>query len=366
MLDRPPFQLISYIAPGAPATRRPAEGGLPHLRPEIGFCPAWYRQHVDVDFGRPYHTDAASRRDAMTRMRDVLRQRFPGTAIGSIDRADADLDVLTGAYGTTLVAGIYGVPAVHAQDNWPDCEHQYLTAEQVDDLAPPDLESNPPFQELMSQVDWIAEHVGRIEGFINWQGVLNSAYRLRGQELFVDMMNAPGRCIHLFRCVCMTMIDAAVALHERQRESGVAVDFFTVSNCLVNMISPDQYYDLLLPFDRRIAEAFGCIGVHNCAWRADPYVDAYAEIPFLAYVDMGIDSDLSRARELFPHARRAIMYTPMDLANKATKQIEADFRKIDREYAPCDVVIGDIEAGTPDERIRDVVRLCEEISLEHA
>ena len=36
-------QLISYIAPGAPATRRPSPGILPFLRPEIGFTPKWYR-----------------------------------------------------------------------------------------------------------------------------------------------------------------------------------------------------------------------------------------------------------------------------------------------------------------------------------
>ena len=35
-------QLISYIAPGAPATRRPETAELPFLRPEIGFTPRWY------------------------------------------------------------------------------------------------------------------------------------------------------------------------------------------------------------------------------------------------------------------------------------------------------------------------------------
>ena len=49
-------QLVSYIAPGAPATRRPAEGNEPFLRPEIGFTPAWYRQHLDIDFGERFHT----------------------------------------------------------------------------------------------------------------------------------------------------------------------------------------------------------------------------------------------------------------------------------------------------------------------
>ena len=44
------YQLISYIALGAPATRRPASGDLPWLRPEIGFTPNWYHKALNIDF----------------------------------------------------------------------------------------------------------------------------------------------------------------------------------------------------------------------------------------------------------------------------------------------------------------------------
>ena len=104
-------------------------------------------------------------------------------------------------------------------------------------------------------------------GFLNWQGVLNNAYRLRGEQLFYDMLETPGRARHLFDCVSATMTDAARRLHARQRSMGAIVDFFTVSNCLVNLLSPVQYRDLLLPFDRQITADFGCLGIHNCAWR---------------------------------------------------------------------------------------------------
>jgi hypothetical protein len=33
-------------------------------------------------------------------------------------------------------------------------------------------------------------------------------------------------------------------------------------------------------------------------------------------IEVGLDSDLERARRAFPQARRALMYTAMDLANK--------------------------------------------------
>ena len=57
------------------------------------------------------------------------------------------------------------------------------------------------------------------------------------------------------------------------------------------------------------------------------------------------------------------MYTPMDLANKSLEMIRADMERVARDYAPCDVVVGDIEAGTPDERVLAFLELCDEINL---
>lgn len=357
-------RLISYIAPAAPATRRPAEQSMPRLRPEVGFTPQWYRAELGIDFGRRWHTDPGYRRQTVVAMRELLRRRFPGTRIGGIDRPDRPLDLLTGLFGTCAVAAIYGVPIVYAEDNWPNSAHQYLSDDQLANLRPPDLDTNPFFRELLEQVEWIAAREGRPQGYVNWQGVLNNSQRLRGQQLFCDMIDRPALARHLFDCVSTTMIDAACRLHARQRAAGVEPGFFTLSNCLVNMVSPQQYAELLLPFDRRIAETFGLLGIHNCAWTADPYIDHYATVPHLGYIDMGLGSDLRRARDAFPHARRALMYTPMDLAGKPLETIREDLRRIARQYAPCDLVVADIEHGTPDERVWAVLELCEELSRE--
>lgn len=73
---------------------------------------------------------------------------------------------------------------------------------------------------------------------------------------------------------------------------------------------------------------------------------------------MGANSDLDRARRIFPDARRAIMYNPVDLAEKPVSQIEVDFAGIAEKYGPCDIVLADIEAQTPDERIWVVLEIC--------
>jgi len=74
-------------------------------------------------------------------------------------------------------------------------------------------------------------------------------------------------------------------------------------------------------------------------------------------------SDLTQAKALFPAARRAVMCTPMDAANKTLPKIETDFERMARDYAPCDVVIADLEAGMPDSRIIELVELCKKFSL---
>ena len=129
------------------------------------------------------------------------------------------------------------------------------------------------------------------------------------------------------------------------------------------MISPEQYREFLLPFDKRIGEVFGCIGIHNCAWNADPYLDDYAMIQNVAYIDMGLDSNLPRAKEMFPFTRRAIMYSPTDLANKQSGHIRQDIETIARDYGPCDVGLADIEAGTSDQRILEFLKICGEFEV---
>ncbi len=361
---KPPFQLISYIAPGAPATRRPATGPLPYLRPEIGFTPKWYHQALNIDFGEKWHCNPEYRKKAILEMRNEIDLRFPGNKIGRISEDPDDLDLLTGLYGACSIAAIFGVPFRYKKDLWPACEHPTFTAEVMQNIQVPDLGNNDFFQNILMQIDWIAENEGRVYGFMNWQGVLNNALRLRGQDLFMDMLLNPDDTKNLLSVVCTTMIEAAKTVQEKQKNSGVGYTFFTVSNCLVNMLSQELYTEFILPFDKKISEAFETIGIHNCAWNANPYLNAYSNVPRVAYIDMGIESDMKKAKQLFPETRRALMYTPMDLANKPFIEIKKDMERIAENYGPCDIVAADVEHGTSDHKIVDFIKLCEDISHE--
>jgi hypothetical protein len=78
-------------------------------------------------------------------------------------------------------------------------------------------------------------------------------------------------------------------------------------------------------------------------------------IPIL---DMGMMSDMRLARQLFPETRRAVMYSPVKFHAAPIVEIEADMRRIYDELAPCDVVMADIQAQTPDERVIALLEIC--------
>lgn len=357
-------QLVSYIAHAAPATRRPARGDEPFLRPEIGFTPKWFHEALGIEFDESWHTNPEVRRNSIAAMATETRKRFGQVGqIGCMQEQDQPLDLLTGTFGALVVPGIYGVPIKYQSIDWPWSRHgQFLNDAAADALEPPSLDANPFWENLMLQLDWIERVNGRMEGFINWQGVLNSAYRLRGEEIFPDMISSPDRVKHILGCVAETMIDGIKRLYERQRKTGVELAHVTISNCLVNLISPDDYEEFLLPFDRQIADSFEMIGVHNCAWNADGYTAQYATLPDVAYIDMGIESDLRTAKARFTNARRALMYTPMDVREKSIEAITSDFEHIACNYGPCDIVLADIDYGVPDERVRELIDLCRRLS----
>jgi hypothetical protein len=351
-------QLRSYIAPGAPATRTPCDGSESALRIEFGFTPRWYQKHLGIDFSNRWHVDPIYRGETVTAMRRELHRRFPSLFPAAYPIPAMNLD---GVHGALVVCGLFGIPGEYYADNWPAARHAYLSEEAIAALEKPSLADMPMMAQVFEQMDTIERECGQITGYLNWQGVLNNAYRLRGPELFADMLMNPGLARHLFEVIAETMIAGMRLVYARQAQTGVRIRHSTVSNCLVNMVSPELYREHLLPWDKHLAQAFPAFGIHNCAWNADPYIDDYATVEPLGYIDMGVESDLARARERCPNARRALMYTPKDLHHKSPDELRNDLARIARDYAPCDIVMADIDYETPDERVLFFAKLAEEV-----
>ncbi|MGB9620594.1 MAG: hypothetical protein ACPL7K_09300, partial [Armatimonadota bacterium] len=140
-----------------------------------------------------------------------------------------------------VIPAVFGVPVRYYPDRWPDPEPGHeLDPAQIEELDAARLLAGPFVEYLVAQIELMAARYGPVHGDLNWQGVLNVAFRLRGQQVFLDMVDRPELAARLFALVTDVIIGLARMVHERQRRSGFPIDYMCVSNCTVNMISPGR------------------------------------------------------------------------------------------------------------------------------
>lgn len=354
-------QLRNHIPIGGPARRKPTDGSETDMRVSLGFEPTWFVRRCGVDLGERWHKDPYARREALEKMKAELMRAFPGVPYWRKDDP-RDLATISGVYGAYPIPHLFGIPLRYYPDQWPELDpNRKLTVEEIERLDVDSVLASPMMDELFAQMETIESEWGQIHGYLNWQGVLNNAFTIRGQEIFMDIYERPEFVHRFFDLIADVMIGFALRVQKRQRESGFLIDQLSVSNCVVNMISPADYAAYVRPRDARIGTHFDRFGVHTCNWNITPYIGPLSEIPRLGYLDMGMDSDMRRVRETFPEARRAVMYSPWKLHQAPIEEIRGDMEKVHDELAPCDVVMADIQADTPDERVQAMLAICREL-----
>lgn len=346
-------QLRATIGIAAPARREAADGSEEALRVVLGFEPRWYHVRCGVDFGPRWHDDPSYRRETLVAMRAELQRAFPTAHQWRGDEA-RDVNTIAGCHGVGVMPAAFGMKLRYYADRWPHPEPgQELDDARVDALDPEAILSSDFVAGVMGQIDEMSARWGAVYGDLNWQGVLNTAFQLRGERVFEDMVERPELAARLFEVIAQATIRLAQLVQARQRASGFAIDWMGVSNCTLSMISPAMYRRQLQRFDAAIAEAFERFGVHTCNWDATRYLDALCELPRVGYLDMGLETNLGRARELFPEARRAVLCDPRLLQGRGAA--DEVLGRIRRELSPCDVVVADIGWDMPDEVVNGIL-----------
>jgi hypothetical protein len=315
-----------------------------------GFMPSWWTSECGITFEAQFHLNPEVHRATLARMEAILRQRFGDLPNFFCGDNYASAFCLERRYGDALIPALFG-GAVSFEDasGHPYAPPLYLSAAQAESLAAPELVAHPILRSLLPQRH-PAE--GRVAGELGFEGVINIAYKLRDYELFLDMVDAPRRAHHIFEVTWQT-IDAFVhRVREWQDPAGRRPTYFVNCNCLVNMISPRLYRQQLLEFDQRFRGSFDVFGIHTCNWVVDPYLDALAEIPGLAYLDMGEASDLERVHRLFPHLCPSVFVHPVRLLEMSERQIGHHIAELGRRIGRGYILLSDLEAGTRDSQIR--------------
>lgn len=104
------------------------------------------------------------------------------------------------------------------------------------------------------------------------------------------------------------------------------------------MLSPEIYKEFLLPYEKRLAQAFSPYGIHHCGNNAHLFANSYAQVPNLAFVDVGWGSDVAQCRQAMPETFLNIRISPTDLGNWTPEDIQTHITRLARSAAPLERV----------------------------
>jgi len=330
---------------------------------EFVFNPNWWFRNYGISFDRPFYFDRDARIANNLLMRRALYERFglgepdpePRPVIGSMHVA-----------GGFVVPALLGVEIRFADHEAPWQVASNLGRDQVLALKVPDLQSTWPMSELIPQMDALQQEFGWVAGDFNTDGVLNTALQVRGQQLFIDMLEDEQVAEHLFTVVTETQARVAEYVRRRTGTCSVAVNrsilnvdsaIYVHANCSAQMISPALFGKQLLRYELLLARRLPPYGIHHCGNNTHLFAELYTQTN-LRFLDVGWGSDASRVRAALPQTFLNLRLSPMRMLNEPASVIRGDVERLlaaaggPRNAGLCCI---NMDYGTPDENVRAVI-----------
>jgi len=337
---------------------------------ELVFNPNWWHQTAGISFDESFYMDPDTRIKNDLTMRQVLYQRFGEIGLGDPNPKPRPV------VGSLYVAGGFVIPALLGSDILfePDAAPQpkpiQLTIDQIEALEKPDFQNLWPMKDFIAQMDALEAEYGYLVGDLNTDGLLNAAYHLYGQELFIDFYTAPMRVRNLLGMIGELIADVAEYIRGRTGSSSISVNrmaarfdprLFLHANCSVQMISPKSYQEMHLPIEQVMATRIQPFGIHHCGDNLHKMASLYAELP-LVFVDVGWGSDVALCRRALPKTFLNLRLDPVRMLTGTPDEIAKDTDGLLKAAAPLEdvgVCCINMDYGTPDENIFAMVQIVE-------
>jgi len=223
-----------------------------------------------------------------------------GQYVNTVIRYGFDLiPVLLGVEIETIAAGGWQTRPVDEARAW--------------EMRPVDLRNSPEYDWLCAEIARKRARYGSVSHCIDLGSAMNNAFRIRGQESYLDLLTEPELARHLFEVITET----ARSVYAFLREQFPPMDPVPISNCNVTMLSPATYEEHVLPFDAEqnrfctsLTGAPPRAAVHHCDVPADTFFTAYRQLPGLASLQAAITSDVARFKALCPESAFSAMINP--------------------------------------------------------
>ena len=299
----------------------------PLLPVEIVFHPSWWHEHAGIVFDEDFFYHPLRRVEAERTMEKTLFERFGRFGLGADH--DRDLPQVGAVHNAAgyLLQEMLGCKVNYAADAPPLVVPDDRENLDIDLEAP---FASPAFRKLEKLVDALETRHGHVTGDINWAGILNIALDLRGQEVFLDLIDHPEETRKAFGNLADVIERFTGFIRKKTGTTSVSVnrlvrhlpqDVHLHSECTHTMISVEHYERFLMPFDHIWSERHRPFGIHYCG--ADPhrFAEAFGKLPHLDFLDVGAGGDVKRLRKHLPDTFLNLRLDPTKIVDQGPDEI---------------------------------------------
>lgn len=339
-----------------------------HIPIDFEFHESWWHGNCGIDFTQEYYFNPNLRVEIDRKMRKHLYEKYGYLGLGE---KDPKLRPLID-FGCVVMPALFGCEVIFSEGSSPTVKDLNLSDEEIHSLRVPDIKSSYPLKDIIKQMNYLESIFDYVTGDLDWDGVLNLALHIRGQQLFEDFFYS-SRIVHKTLSVAaQAMVEVVKYIDSRTGTTSICVTpiisdinskLNVTSNCTVTMISLNKYEKFIFKYDKFLSQQLQPFGVHHCGQDMERFLPAYTRLKS-DFFEIGWGSDMKKCREtLGPNVYINARLSPVRLKNCSKKAIIEDTRKLIEQgedvLKTFSISSMGIEYGTPDENIEAVVEVVE-------
>ena len=126
-------------------------------------------------------------------------------------------------------------------------------------------------------------------------GILTTAQKFLGENIFIDLMTEPRRVVKVMDWIAESFI---VLVKHFSNVGDIPVTSVHIGECSGCMVSQEMFEQYVVPNASRIAEALGPLRFHSCG-ASTHLLESMKKISNLASLDLGGDTSIAKVREMF-------------------------------------------------------------------
>jgi uroporphyrinogen-III decarboxylase len=329
----------------------------------VNFLPSWWHKNYKVSFGEKYIFDPDYRVETARFMSRTINKHFPDLHIGLKNpQPEVIMPNLINASDVALAGGEVFYP----EDNYPWSRH--LQPEAIEKLKlPENIEEVFPFNEGISQVKYLNNKLNKdVKPFLYKNGILNASVLIMGDELLLDLACKNGNA--------KKVLDYNYEMWVKTMDYNYKVhsfpSFVMIPNCTVIMVGPARYEESLFSYDLDMCQYLNKRNqkfmLHHCG-NFDHFIKSYRRIPYIDMLQIGYESNIRAALEVFPEADVEYIFDTFLLLHGSRSEIRDKTNEIlESTHGNWDrfsMVVADIDQTSPDENLLEIYECCKKAAV---